>query len=86
MLDVFQHGLLLATHLGFFAFGWVFFYRKLFKDFEVRARCRPLDTRHVDICRASRCPLTPPFRRFDILQYSCFLLLPSRDRAQCSNS
>jgi hypothetical protein len=47
MLDVFQHGLLLATHLGFFAFGWVFFYRKLFKDFEVRARCRPLYTGRV---------------------------------------
>eukprot|EP01043_Picozoa_sp_COSAG02_P063469 COSAG02_NODE_9010_length_2362_cov_2.036235_2_plen_60_part_00 len=47
MLDVFQHGLLLATHLGFFAFGWVFFYRKLFKDFEVRARCRPLYTSRV---------------------------------------
>ncbi len=86
MLDVFQHGLLLATHLGFFAFGWVFFYRKLFKDFEVRARCRPLVKIHVHICRATRCPLTPLPCRFDILQYSCFLLPPSRDRAQCSNS
>ena len=36
MLDYFQHAVLLSFHLGFFAFGWVFFYRKLFKDFEVR--------------------------------------------------
>jgi hypothetical protein len=52
MLDVFQHGLLLGTHLGFFAFGWVFFYRKLFKDFEVRRL----------LLERSRIPATLPAR------------------------
>jgi hypothetical protein len=39
-----REGLLLVTHCAFFAFGWVFFYRKLFKDFEVgtgSVRARP---------------------------------------------
>lgn len=35
-MDIFEQGLLLVTHSFFFAFGWVFFYRRLFKDFEVR--------------------------------------------------
>jgi hypothetical protein len=35
-MEATQGGLLLVTHCAFFAFGWVFFYRKLFKNFEVR--------------------------------------------------